>query len=127
MIEVCSRILGTVSTTLALNNSMCQKPTDIKAVPGVCTGQYEQAHWNWILTHNLQQCKHEDILAKYLIIPVLVLQLTNLLAQGSVKIHVLLLQPRDTVKKPVWTEKKACRESEDLSQSCQKLIFWAFI
>lgn len=73
---------------------------------GVCAGQHGQAQWNWVLTHNLQQCKHEDILAKYLIIPVLVLQLTNLLAQGSPKMHVLLLQATGTVKKPVWIEKR---------------------
>lgn len=95
-IEAFGHLLGTVSTILALNSS---KPTDIKAVPVVCAEQHGQVLWNWTLTHNLHQCKHEDILTKYLIIPALVLQLTNLLAQGSLKIHVLLLQATGGVKK----------------------------
>lgn len=85
--------------------------------------QHGQAQWNWILTHNLHQCKHGDILAKYLIIPALVLQLTNLLAQGNLKIHVLLLQATGGVKKSVWTEK---RHSGSLRTWAKAARSWSF-
>lgn len=87
----------------------------------VCAGHHGQAQWSWILTHNPLPCKHQDIVAKYLIIPVLVLQLAKLLAQGSLKIHSSLLQATGTVKK-LCGPKKGIQGVWGLSQSCQKLM-----